>query len=88
MYSATEPSSHFATYATAGALGADADLQADGQGPCRQIICGTAGTLILTKPGGGVVTIPAAVATAGAPLNVRATKIGAASTAQNILVLW
>ena len=82
-------SSPFAkSYAPAGVLGADVDLQADGGGPCRFLRVGQAGNLALTCARGGVAVIIYAVAV-GELVRVQARSIVAAdTTAQKITAFW
>jgi len=62
-------------------------LAAPGEGrPCRRIIVLTAGTLVLTGLDDVDVTTPSLPA--GFVLDVQAIALKAASTAQNVLVVW
>jgi len=82
-----DSASVYKQYASAGALGADANLLSDGGAACRQIKVYTGGTLIVVQPNGTSRTI------AGIPdgdtLTIRANTITASgTTAQKITVLW
>jgi hypothetical protein len=70
------------------AIGADTNLITEGGDACRQIIVGTAGTLVLTRIDGTEITIASEVVTASPVLNVSAVAIKNGSTATKILVLW
>ena len=54
--------------------------------PCRAIVVGTSGTLVITGLDGTAVTLPAM----GMPWqwNVQAIALSASSTGQNVVVLW
>ncbi|MEI9950798.1 MAG: hypothetical protein WDO74_17915 [Pseudomonadota bacterium] len=54
--------------------------------PCRRIIVLTSGTLVFTGLDGVDVTTPSLPS--GFVLDVQATALKAASTAQNVLVIW
>jgi hypothetical protein len=53
---------------------------------CRWIIVGTAGTLVLSLPDGQ--SDQTIYAPAGAKIEIQATALGAASTAQQVVVYW
>lgn len=85
---AIAPSTTYKTYASGAALAADADLVTDGGGPCRAIIVGTAGTLVVVREDDVEITIVANMASASPVLPVTAKLIKSTSTARDILVLW
>jgi len=65
---------------------AEPGLANPGEGrPCRRIKCQGAGNLVLTGLDGVVVTLPVL---AGDTIDVQAIALGAASTAQGVLVFW
>ncbi len=75
------------SYALAGALSGDVDLNADGGEPCRAIRVGTAGDLAIVNASGTSTVIPSLLA--GETIRVRASKLLAAgTTAQKITALW
>jgi hypothetical protein len=83
----TGPSEFYKAYAPSAVLGGDADLIADGGGPCREIIVGSAGDLVVKTPAGVSVTISGIPA--GMRLPIQASKlIASGSTAYKLLVLW
>lgn len=84
----TISSPFYESYATAGALGGDVDLQAVGGGPCRAIRVGQAGDLVVKDAHTNTnKTIPAV--TAGETMMIQALSLVASgTTAQKITVLW
>jgi len=80
---------HYVQYAT---LAADKDLLADGPTaknkdlPCRRIVPGSTGTLVVTRPDATNQTL---TVTAGQVLDIAAIKLVASgSTNMAVLVLW
>jgi hypothetical protein len=56
--------------------------------PTREVFVGTAGQLVVRRLDGVIVTIPSSIITDGTSLPIRCDMIMAATTAQNILVLY
>ncbi|WP_394845176.1 hypothetical protein LZC95_50135 [Pendulispora brunnea] len=75
------------SYALAGALVTDVDLQAEGGAACTAIRVGTAGDLAVVCASGIATVLPALLA--GETIHVQAVKLSAAgTTAQKLTAFW